>query len=86
MSYCSLEVENMSREAWERDIRADDTHTIIVSIDSTKLTPKEATGLQGLMALARRFDSVGRIRPLNQGDILPEPFNLDDMAVQQETA
>ena len=76
----------MSREAWERDIRAHNTHAIIVDLDPVKLTPKEAKGLQGLMALARRFDSVGRIRPLSQGDILPEPFNLDDMAVQQEAA
>ena len=76
----------MAREAWERDIQAHETRTIIVDLDPVKLTPEEARGLEGLMALARRFKSVGAIRPLGQSDVLPEPFNLDDMAVQQEAA
>ena len=76
----------MSREAWEDDIRAHETKAVIVELDPAALTPEQARALEGWIALGRRFKSVGRIRPLGLADVLPEPFNLDEMAAQQEAA
>ncbi|MFC2029826.1 hypothetical protein ACFLWA_03750 [Chloroflexota bacterium] len=76
----------MLGEQQQNDIQAHSTHTIIIKLDPVRLTPEQARAMEGLMAVARRFSTVGSIRPLNQGDVLPEPFNLDEMAVQQEAA